>query len=136
MEKYTDLFFNVGEGNGNPLQSSCLENPGDGGALWAAVCGVAQSRTQLKWLFFNVDWFIVQITIYLGEYSIWTWKDHIFYCCYVNYSTHVNKYQLEKQVDNVGLALMLYWFSICFTYYWERSVKISNHNCSHVHFYF
>ena len=40
----------VGEGNGNPLQSSCLENPRDGGAWWAAVYGVAQSRTQLKWL--------------------------------------------------------------------------------------
>ena len=40
----------VGEGNGNPLQCSCLENPRDAGAWWAAVCGVAQSRTRLKWL--------------------------------------------------------------------------------------
>ena len=39
-----------GEGNGNPLQCSCLENPRDGGAWWAAVYGVTQSRTQLKWL--------------------------------------------------------------------------------------
>ena len=38
----------VGEGNGNPLQCSCLENPRDRGAWWAAVCGVAQSRTRLK----------------------------------------------------------------------------------------
>ena len=38
----------VGEGNGNPLQYSCLENPMDGGAWWAAVYGVAQSRTRLK----------------------------------------------------------------------------------------
>ena len=38
----------IGKGNGNPLQCSCLENPGDGGAWWAAVCGVAQSRTRLK----------------------------------------------------------------------------------------
>ena len=37
-----------GEGNGNPLQYSCLENPRDGGAWWAAVYGVAQSQTQLK----------------------------------------------------------------------------------------
>ena len=36
--------------NGNPLQCSCLENPRDGGACWAAVCGVAQSRTWLRWL--------------------------------------------------------------------------------------
>ena len=37
-----------GEGNGNPLQYSCLENPRDEGAWWAAVYGVAQSRTRLK----------------------------------------------------------------------------------------
>ena len=35
----------IGEGNGNPLQCSCLENPRDGGAWWAAIYGVAQSRT-------------------------------------------------------------------------------------------
>jgi len=40
----------TGEGNGNPLQCSCLENPRDGGAWWAAVYGVAQSWTRLKWL--------------------------------------------------------------------------------------
>ena len=40
----------IGEGNGNPLQWSCLENPRDRGAWWAAVYGVTQSRTQLKWL--------------------------------------------------------------------------------------
>ena len=38
----------IGEGNGNPLQCSCLVNPRDGGAWWAAVYGVAQSRTRLK----------------------------------------------------------------------------------------
>ena len=38
----------IGEGNGNPLQCSCLENPGDGGARWAAVYEVAQSGTRLK----------------------------------------------------------------------------------------
>ena len=38
----------IGEGNGNPLQCSCLENPRDGGAWWAAVYGVAQSRTRQK----------------------------------------------------------------------------------------
>ena len=40
----------IGGGNGNPLQYSCLENPRDRGAWWAAIYGVAQSRTQLKWL--------------------------------------------------------------------------------------
>ena len=49
----TSLHFSLlcmGEGNGNPLQCSCLENPRDGEAWWASVYGVAQSRTRLKWL--------------------------------------------------------------------------------------
>ena len=40
----------IGEGSGTPLQCSCLENPRDRGAWWAAVYGVAQSQTRLKWL--------------------------------------------------------------------------------------
>ena len=43
----------IGEGNGNPLQYSCLENPRDGGAWWAAIYGVTQSRTRLKQLSSN-----------------------------------------------------------------------------------
>ena len=39
----------TGEGNGNPLQCSCLENPRDGGAWWAAVYGATQTWTRLKW---------------------------------------------------------------------------------------
>ena len=49
----TSLSFSLscmGEGNGNPLQCSCLENPRDRGAWWAAIYGVTQSRTRLKWL--------------------------------------------------------------------------------------
>ena len=41
-------FSCIGEGNGNPLQYSCLENPRDGGVCWVAIYGVAQSRTRLK----------------------------------------------------------------------------------------
>ena len=52
----------IGEGNGNPLQCSCLENPRDGGAWWAAVYRVAQSRTRLKRLssssMFSLDNFL------------------------------------------------------------------------------
>ena len=44
----------IGEENGNPLQHSCQENPRDGGAWWAAVYGVAQSQTRLKWLSSNL----------------------------------------------------------------------------------
>ena len=51
MTERLDFHFSlscIGEGNGSPLQCSCLENPRDGGAWWAAVYGVAQSRTRLK----------------------------------------------------------------------------------------
>ena len=44
----TGLARSPGGGHGNPLQYSCLENPRDGGAWWAAICGVAQSRIRLK----------------------------------------------------------------------------------------
>ena len=53
VQKFTKIIYlfltiYIGEGNGNPLLCSCLENPRDGGAWWAAVYGVAQSRTRLK----------------------------------------------------------------------------------------
>ena len=65
----------IGEGNGNALQCSCLENPRDGGAWWAAVYGVAQSRTQLKrlssssrWLvMWNIFWCACWPSVCLGE---------------------------------------------------------------------
>ena len=53
----------IGEGNGNPLQYSCLENPRDRGAWWAAVYGVAQSRTRLKRLSSSS----VMMSIYWGS---------------------------------------------------------------------
>ena len=47
---WTSSLSCIGEGNGNPLQCSCLENPRNGGAWWAAIYGVAQSWTRLKLL--------------------------------------------------------------------------------------
>ena len=63
----------TGEGNGNPLQCSWLENPRDGGAWWAAVCGVAQSRTRLKWLSSSSE---VSRPLYrpVQLRSLWEWK--------------------------------------------------------------
>ena len=55
----------IGEGNGNPLQCSCLENPRDGRAWWAAIYEVAQSRTRLKWLSsMHIMYFLVCITYF------------------------------------------------------------------------
>ena len=45
---YAHIYICIGEGNGTPLLYSCLENPMDGGAWWAAVHGVAKSRTRLS----------------------------------------------------------------------------------------
>ena len=47
-------FSCIGESNGNPLQCSCLENPRDGGAWWAAIYGVTQSQTRLKQLSISI----------------------------------------------------------------------------------
>ena len=70
----------IGEDNGSPRQCSCLENPRDRGAWWAAVCGVAQSRTQLKWLssssssfqnceIMNFYYLTTQFVVYYGSPS-------------------------------------------------------------------
>ena len=64
-----------GEGNGNPLQCSCLENPRDGGAWWAAVYGVAQSRTRLKRFSSSSSIHIYAFCLYTYtrlEGSLWT----------------------------------------------------------------
>ena len=45
---YGQIIEGIGGGNGNPLQYSCLENPRDRGAWWAAIYGVAQSQSRLK----------------------------------------------------------------------------------------
>ena len=57
-------FSCIGEGNGNPLQCSCLENPRDNGAWWAAVYGVAQSRTRLKRLSSRAIQLLIETVIY------------------------------------------------------------------------
>ena len=84
-----------GEGHGNPLQYCCLENPRDGGAWWAAIYGVAQSRTRLMWLSsssrpLHMFFFIlasqfplfktVQICLSLGNYS-WLYLPQIHVLC-------------------------------------------------------
>ena len=59
-----------GEGNGNPLQYSCLENPRDGGAWWATVHGVAKSRTRLSdfTFTFNVfEWTLHKMVISISS---------------------------------------------------------------------
>ena len=67
----------IGGGNGNPLQCSCLENPRDGGAWWAAAYGVAQSQTQLKWLSSSsLNGWALKARIKLLKYDIWNFYHH------------------------------------------------------------
>ena len=65
----------IGEGNGNPLQCSCLENPRDGGAWWAAVSGVAQSQTRPKWLSSSIAASCMWLTGFLGFISEYLWSN-------------------------------------------------------------
>ena len=80
----------IGEGNGTPLQCSCLENPRDGGAWWAAIYGVTQSWARLKWLSSsssrhyskscgreqNIS--LLMTMVYDYDYWLWSWTKHKF----------------------------------------------------------
>ena len=83
----------IGEGNGNPLQCFCLENPRDGGAWWAAVYGVAQSRTQLKRLSSSssvlkiIGNFYTYNEVFVEEHYL-IWQSTQFYCMFIVISMH------------------------------------------------
>ena len=65
--RWLSLHASIGEGNGNPLQYSCLENSRDGGAWWAAIYGVAQSQTQLQWLSSSSSSRSIVINYWVGQ---------------------------------------------------------------------
>ena len=67
----------IGEGNGNPLQCSCLENPRDGGAWWAAVYGVAQSRTWLKQLSSSSSVHLMLTHLQFLEIKLAVWQRNV-----------------------------------------------------------
>ena len=88
----------IGEGNGSPLQCSCLEKPRDGGAWWAAIYGVAQSQTRLKWL-----------SISLIRMGLWIWGRKIGKVqCYFH---HIIKRHILSMWFMVNMMLTLIsWF--------------------------
>ena len=97
MTKRLHFYFSlscIGEGNGNPLQCSCLENPRDGGTWWAAVYGVASSRTRLKRLSSsssnNFSQFVV-IHIVKGLSDILLEFFFFFFFCFLYDPTDVDK---------------------------------------------
>ena len=77
----------IGEGNGNPLQRSCLGNPRDRGALWAAVYGVAQSQTWLKWLTSS------------SSYSYASWNPEVKWIMSVTWFEKHQKTEISRQMD-------------------------------------
>ena len=100
----------IGEGNGNPFQCSCLENPRGGGAWWAAICGVAQSWTRLKWLSSSRD----SIWFFCNLFFIITWTGNSFHTWYftcfnailpnlptLSLSHRVHKTVLKKHKQNI-----------------------------------
>ena len=86
----------TGEGNGNPLQCSFLENPRDGGAWWATVYGVTQSQTRLKWLSSSsssiTEYWSWSLLHQFNEYFLQSYKflnivhtQNVFFCLKVVY---------------------------------------------------
>ena len=88
----------IGEGNGNPLQCSCLENPRDGGAWWAAVSGVAQSQTWLKRLSSSIPYFN-----YLTEF---TWREKQFCSVFISLRFIPNNSQMSSLSFQIKLKRM------------------------------
>ena len=70
---YSSLTNSFGEGNGTPLQYSCLENPMDGGAWWAEVHGVAKSRIQLSDFTFTFHFHALEKEM-ATHYSVLAWR--------------------------------------------------------------
>ena len=74
----------IGEGHGNPLQCSCLESPGDGRARWAAVSGIAQSQTRLKWLSSLPFWgFFVSFMVFFAMWKLLIRSNLFIFVCIV-----------------------------------------------------
>ena len=112
-----------GEGNGNPLQCSCLENPTDGGAWWAAVYGVAQSRTRLTWLSSSSKFCLVMLLLDFWVYRYTTCKHNYIYCSVVGFFkwllTEYNMYEISLQ-ELVWKAKL--WKRFSMGKYWEFEV--------------
>ena len=93
----------IGEGNGNPLQCSCLEHPRDGGAWWAAVYGVAQSWTRLKRLSSGSSSILIFYSLLL--HCLKCWLQPIDFLTYITWNMACNL-QFERSCYK-GLRLQI-----------------------------
>ena len=95
----------IGEGNGNPLQCSCLENPRDRGAWWAAIYGIIQSRTQLKRLSSSSSSKLTKWKSSRAKFCIFSKNSVVLFAHYCLKGTSVkdqNVWNLMNQWDELG----------------------------------
>ena len=112
----------IGEENGNPLQCSCLENPRDGGAWWAAVYGVVQSWTRLKRLSSSSSSITIQRNVLLKKISVKDLREFIQHLLCASYWVNSHEMwgvvflipvlQIRKQIQRVEVT--------CPSYSWSR----------------
>ena len=97
----------VGEGNGNPLQCSCLENPRDRGGWWATIYGVAQGRTRLKWLSSS------------SRALVWLFSN-VFHCYFPD--DHLGSFSFSTSTNNAAANILVHKVSIpTKVYCWKRN---------------
>ena len=101
----------IGEGNGNPLQCSYLENPRDGGAWWAAVYGVAQSRTRLRRLSSSGSSLPLGLSLGLGYWKAFLHMKLV--SAALVHNPHYNHSWELKRVGLLSLEERVSWFSWC-----------------------
>ena len=111
---FSKQWFNIyfGEGNGTPLQYSCLENPMDGGAWWAAVHGVAKSPTWLKWLSSSILYLIKVLVFFFLNWSVDLLGDRI-----IDYSFDCGSQQTRK-------FLKRWEYQTTWTASWETRMQV------------
>ena len=114
----------IGEGNGNPLQCSCLENPRDGGARWAAVYEVTQSWTRLKWLSRSSSHFFLYIKYPLYIFSSCVLKS-LFYPSFIWYEYFVQSFFFpDFFYVTILLNLLQYCYWVFFLLlFWPQSIQ-------------
>ena len=104
------------EGNGNPLQYSCLENPMDRGAWWAAIYGVAQSGTWLKWLSSS--------SVYT-YYNIYIWHNVCIYILYsISYILYIISTLCIKKWSEVKSLSRVWLFATPWTVAYQASLSM------------
>ena len=128
----------TGEGNGNPLQCSCLENPRDGGAWRAVVYRVAQSRTRLKWLILpfslkiNLCWFTYIVVCFAGLFFLLSSSPWYIYTrvCLTIPPLNLDCFQFgvitNKDVINICVQVFI-WTYIYFSGIMRQSIISGSH---------